>query len=218
LFALRVFELGNKKVNVYAFEPIPDIFKVLQQNAHRFAPGRLKVFPYGLSKESKSQIFSYYHNVTVLSTAYPDDSKEEREKFKKGFIADLKNFPPPLYWLNWLPPFMRSLIVDIILKTTFQQVQVTCQVKTISEIIREHDIQQIDLLKIDVEKSELDVLLGIETSDWSKIKQIVIEVHDLEGRVDKVTSLLKENGFAKIAVEQEESFKGSDIFNLYALR
>ena len=40
----------------------------------------------------------------------------------------------------------------------------------------QENIECIDLLKINVEKSELDVLLGIEESDWQKIKQIVLEV------------------------------------------
>ena len=33
------------------------------------------------------------------------------------------------------------------------------------------------------------------------IKQVVAEVHDLDGRVEKMTALLKENGFSKITVE-----------------
>jgi hypothetical protein len=79
-------------------------------------------------------------------------------------------------------------------------------------------VQRIDLLKVDVEKSELDVLLGIEGQDWPKIKQVVVEVHDLEHRVEKITALLKEHGFRRITVEQEPIFKDSNIFNLYALR
>ncbi len=71
---------------------------------------------------------------------------------------------------------------------------------------------------MDVEKSELDVLLGIEEPDWQIIKQVVVEVHDLDSRVEKITALLKEHGFSKITVEQEPIFKGSKIFNLYALR
>lgn len=90
--------------------------------------------------------------------------------------------------------------------------------RTISDIVCNHNIQQIDLLKVDVEKSELDVLLGIEEPDWEIIKQVVIEVHDLDNRVKKITTLLKEHGLSKITIEQEPIFKGSNIFNLYALR
>ncbi|MBV9386759.1 MAG: FkbM family methyltransferase [Chroococcidiopsidaceae cyanobacterium CP_BM_ER_R8_30] len=219
LFALRIFELSNNNVDVYAFEPIPNIFEALQKNAQCFAPSRLKVFPYGLSKESSSQNFIYYPNVTVWSTTYPDNSKREREKVKRIVLTDIKKYLPSFPWLNWLPPFMRSFALDKILKIAFQQFeQVTCQLKTISEVIREHGIQQIDLLKIDVERAELDVLLGIEASDWSKIKQIVVEVHDLERRVNKIELLLKENGFTRIDKDQAKSFEGTDIYYLYASR
>ena len=54
----------------------------------------------------------------------------------------------------------------------------TCQFKTISDVIRENHLERIDLLKIDVEKSEEDVLAGIHEDDWTKIKQLVVEVHD----------------------------------------
>ncbi len=74
------------------------------------------------------------------------------------------------------------------------------------------------MLKVDVERSELDVLLGIEEQDWQKIKQVVLEVHDLDGRVKKVTDLLMQHGFNKITVEQQNLLKGSDYFNMYALR
>jgi len=80
--------------------------------------------------------------------------------------------------------------------------------KTVSEIIHEYDIQQIDILKIDVEKSELDVLLGVDEQDWSKIKQVLVEVHDLDNRVEKITDLLKTYGLQEIIVEQEPVFKG----------
>jgi len=84
--------------------------------------------------------------------------------------------------------------------------------------LRDLAVERIDLLKVDVEKSELDVLLGIEGQDWPKIKQVVVEVHDLEQRVKKITALLKEHGFRKITLEQEPFFEGSSVFNLYALR
>ncbi|WP_334725440.1 hypothetical protein [Nostoc sp.] len=71
---------------------------------------------------------------------------------------------------------------------------------------------------MDVERSELDVLLGIEEQDWPKIKQVVVEVHDLDNRVKKTTELLKKYGLSKVTVKQEPFKEGSDTFNLYALR
>ena len=128
------------------------------------------------------------------------------------------NAPKSVRWLRWLPPFLRSLLIQNKLDLAFQTEQVTCQLKTLSAIVQEHEINKIDLLKIDVEKSELDVLLGIEALDWQKIEQIVVEVHGLENRLQKIENLLKEYGFTEIKVAQESMLKGSNLFNLYARR
>jgi FkbM family methyltransferase len=218
LFSLWVDQLCNKNVDIYAFEPIPSVFDVLFANAQRFNPEKIKTLPYGLSRESKTVNFAYPLNATALSTAYPNNSKEEQDKLKKTVLRNLKDAPPSVRWLRWLPAFLRSLILDRKIDTAFKIEQVTCQMKTVSEIIHEYDIQNIDLLKVDVERSELDVLLGIEEQDWAKIKQVVIEIHDVDHRVEQVTTLLKEHGLNEIVIEQEPIFKDSNIFNLYALR
>lgn len=218
LFTLLVYQLCNKNVNIYAFEPIPVIFEVLQANTQRFDPKQLMVFPYGLSQESKTMTFAYYPNATLTSRVYPGISKEELDQLKERILHNLKDAPPFISWLRWFPPFLRSLILDKKLNTAFQLEQVICQLRTISEIVLEHDVKQIDLLKVDVEKSELDVLLGIEKQDWQKIKQVVVEVHDLDNRVEKITALLKEHRLSEITVEQEPILKGSDTFTLYAVR
>lgn len=218
LFTLWVYHLCNQNVNVYAFEPIPAIFDVLHANAQRIDPEKLRVFPCGLSREAKIMTFAYYPNATPLSNAYPEGLKEDREQLKRTVLQNLKDSPPFIRWLRWLPPFLRSFILDFKLEKAFQIETVNCQLRTISDIVRNHNIQQIDLLKVDVEKSELDVLLGIEEPDWQIIKQVVVEVHNFDSRVEKITTLLKEHGLSKITIEQEPIFKGSKIFNLYALR
>ncbi|WP_338027188.1 FkbM family methyltransferase [Trichormus azollae] len=83
-------------------------------------------------------------------------------------------------------------------------------------MIPEYQIEQVDLLKVDVEKSELDVLLGIETEDWKKIKLVFVEVHDLDDRLDKISNSLKDQGFANIKVEKEAILNRYNIFSLYA--
>ena len=62
-----------------------------------------------------------------------------------------------------------ELLAGRFIGETFQ-----CQFRTLSEVMREHNVERIDLLKIDVEKSELDVLNGIGPSEWKKIDQLVI--------------------------------------------
>jgi aryl carrier-like protein len=89
--------------------------------------------------------------------------------------------------------------------------------RTLSEVIREENIECIDLLKIDVEKSEADVLAGIASDDWKKIRQIVIEAHDVDGQLARLTRLLSSQGYSVVA-EQDEYLSGSSLYNVYATR
>ena len=73
-------------------------------------------------------------------------------------------------------------------------------------------------MKIDCEGAEWDTLLGIGDENWAKIKSLVIEVHDEDGRLEKVKTLLLNKGFANQVVEQEEGLENSKMFNLFALR
>jgi FkbM family methyltransferase len=53
----------------------------------------------------------------------------------------------------------------------------------------------IDLVKIDVEGAELEVLRGLSIPDWDRIRSFVIEVNDVESRLDAVCALLAEHGY-----------------------
>ena len=90
------------------------------------------------------------------------------------------------------------------------------KVKTISDIIRDHSVKKINLLKIDAGKNELDVLQGIEEEDWSKIEQIIVKVDDINGKLKLVTAMLEDRGF-DLAIEEEFLLKNTGIHNIYAI-
>lgn len=210
LFTLLAYERGKRNVTVYAFEPIPALFEALKQNAQRYDAERLKVFPYGLSKEGGTVTFAYYPRSSVLSTAYAAGLKDE---MIAGILARRDHVP----WLRWLAPRrLYAWLLDRLSTRILQVEPVVCKVVTLSSVLRQHGVRQIDLLKIDVEKSELDVLAGIDDEDWPKIKQAVVEVHDIDQRVAQVTTLLRERGFSAIAVDPSSPIV--PVFNLYARR
>jgi FkbM family methyltransferase len=215
LFSLWLHQRYNGNLKIYAFEPIPAIFKILESNMQRFGPDQLKAICCGLSSESKTLVFNYYPAATSMSTAYPDNSKEEQEKIIGAALYNLHNTP---LLFRCLPPFLHAKVLSLAMNKVFQAKQVNCQLKTLSEVIREYKVRQIDLLKIDAERSELDVFMGIEDEDWFKIRQVVVEVHDLSNRVQKIVSLLKGQGLKIAKVEQQPAFKHSDLFHIYALR
>ncbi|WP_019500417.1 FkbM family methyltransferase [Pseudanabaena sp. PCC 6802] len=216
VFTIWAYQLCDRNANIYAFEPIPKIFDVLFRNARRFNFENLKVFPYGLAQEPKTATFAYYPAATLWSSADLDFSKEQIEESKNAVLRNIEATP---LWFQRLPGFLRKAFVDYMFgRTTRNAERVTCQLRTLSEVVREQCICQIDLLKIDVEKGELDVLLGIEERDWPKIKQVAIEVHDVDRRVETISALLKARGLDAITVDQQPILKGSSVFLLYAKR
>ena len=92
-----------------------------------------------------------------------------------------------------------------------------CRLRTLSSIIREEGVEVIDFLKIDVQKSELDVLRGIEENDWPKIRQIVVEVHDINDRLGAIHTTLEQRGY-EVAIEQDDHYQNSILYNLFARR
>lgn len=217
MFALYLNHCFNNQVTIYSFEPIPAIFEVLRQNAQRYNPQKLKPFCYGLAEQSRTVEFDYYPEATVLSNAYAGES-EGVELARYILVEHPEHAPYPGRVLQWLPRNWRTAVFDFFSSHHFKAERVACQLRRLSDVIQEQQIQKIDLLKVDVEKSELAVLSGIDAADWAKIQQVVVEVHNVDDRVKTVTNLLKQHGFTKVIVEQEALFEGSENFNLYALR
>ena len=219
MFSLMCSSCCGDRANIYAFEPIPQIFEVLQLNVERFNLDRIKLYNYGLSNTAKVADFKYYPKASGFSTMFPDEPKAFRRSVSSIMLQNTEELPPSIAeYLSKIPNFLRPSLLNFKLRKALKSQTVNARLKTVSQIIKEQNIRQIDLLKIDVKKSELDVLLGIQQQHWLKIKQIVIETHDLEHRVSIIKNLLTNQGFNKIIVEQEALLKNSEYFNIYATR
>ncbi|PZR79908.1 MAG: hypothetical protein DLM52_00385 [Chthoniobacterales bacterium] len=62
-----------------------------------------------------------------------------------------------------------------------------------------------------------DVLAGIDDADWPKLQQVVVEVHDEDGRAGALSAQLRARGF-DVAGEQEAAMRGTAVRMLYARR
>lgn len=221
LFSVDAYNRCERDLHVYAFEPVEAIYKVLCQNLKRCAPKiQANVFSYGLASSCKVTPFAYYPHATVLSTAYPDEEADLVlvKDAVLNSIAYLDVAPLAVRCLRWLPKALSATILHYALRRTLRPETVLCQLRTLSQVVRDHGIDRIDILKIDVEKAELDVLLGIEHQDWPKIQQTVVDVHDIDGRLDTVITLLRQNGLVEITVEQPPTLKNSNIYTVFAMR
>lgn len=194
-------------IKVYAVEPAPPLFEILRFNTQRHGVNA-KLLNCGMSRAAGTATFTFYPNSSGLSSFYADE-QEERNVLR----AILDNHAQQgVEGIEQVMRYADDLLEERLKSQTYQ-----CRLRTLSDVIREHRVAHIDFLKIDVQKSEHDVLLGINEEDWPKIKQIVIEVHDIDGRLQQVHELLQARGY-NIAVEQDNHYQSSNQYNLFARR
>ncbi|MFL6201612.1 MAG: amino acid adenylation domain-containing protein, partial [Thermoanaerobaculia bacterium] len=210
----RVFDVGanigfftlycagqREDVEVFAFEPIPETYETLRLNTELYGV-RARLFDCGLADEEKEVEFTYYPHVSVIS-GYLADPEEEREVVR-GFLRSQSE------------ALTEDQIEELLVERLTTR-RVSRELRRLSSVIREYGVDRIDLLKVDVEKSELEVLRGLDEEDWPKVRQVVLEVHDVEGRLETVKSLLSGHGF-RLTVEQDESLQQTRLYNIYAVR
>jgi 31-O-methyltransferase len=219
LFAHHVRQLGHRDVTIYSFEPIPAVYQALAENARRGGSSHWYTLPCGLGRKTETVTFRYHFRASMLSTAYPDKSPEERQRWLETASRNLHRAPWYVRWVGWLPSAWRHALIELGVRKLLKAQKVPCQLRRLSEVIAEQQVTKIDLLKIDVERGEMDVLAGIDEADWPKIRQAVVEVHDLgQGRVAAVEQLLRQHGFNHVVVEQEPMLAATDMYNVYARR
>lgn len=236
LYSMFLTQLSNN-LRIFAFEPIPDIFSVLQANARDYlAASNIKLFDVGLSDKSRIARFEFNPTLGFAATMYAQeltgciDREASIYDWAKAIALDLPKISlistgVAQFLVKILSiPLLRSLslvILNRIVLGNFKQAplkQFDCQLKTVSEIIREHDIAAIDLVKIDAEGSELDIVMGIEPDDWKKIEQFIVEVHDIKGRLQQMISIFESRGYQTLVDREDwEIHKLMNIYTIYAV-
>jgi amino acid adenylation domain-containing protein/FkbM family methyltransferase/non-ribosomal peptide synthase protein (TIGR01720 family) len=199
LFTLHAHqECANAQV--HAFEPIPPVFKLLKANVELYGLD-VKLFNCGLSDETRRAEFTHYPKSSLMSGAYAQ--AVEDEQVVRAFLSNQDES---------LAEYANDLV-----EGRFEAEKYQCDLMTLSQIISENQIDKIDLLKIDVEKSELDVLRGIRREDWKKIRQIAIEVHDIDGRLEEIKGLLESQGY-DLVITQDDLLKNTPLYSISAVR
>ncbi|KAK3260575.1 hypothetical protein CYMTET_30475 [Cymbomonas tetramitiformis] len=171
LFTLRV-AFAAADANIWALEPVPPIFHTLQRNMDLHRQPGVKVR-------------------TLMAAAGAESTSMEVE----GGVE--VTFFPHMAGNSTLYPAEKRALQGKAMKPHFfsQSESFRCRVVTISQLMRTEGIKSIELLKVDVEGAELQVLQGVEDGDWARIKQLVVEVHDVNGRLADVVGLLQEKGY-----------------------
>jgi FkbM family methyltransferase len=214
IFGVRAIQKAAN-VEVHCFEPIPAIASVLRKNAEAHGSGRFHVHQCGVSSDNATATFTYFPNTPALSTLHPEQWDDNPGAFKDAVKGTRKNPPDGMKWMKWIPTAFSGFIASYLVSGSQK---VTCELKPLSEIITKQNISKIDLLKIDCEGAEWDVLLGINDQHWPIIKSIVVEVHDLNGRLEKMKELLISKGFTNLHAEREAGLEQTPMYNLFDQR
>ncbi|WP_028922303.1 FkbM family methyltransferase [Pseudonocardia acaciae] len=197
--AALFFHLECPGLTFHVFEPAPIPYAALIANlaAHGLSahPSRC-----ALGESPGVGRLTYYPDSTVMSGLYADAEAEaaltRTYLTRSGFDSD---------------------DVREMLSGRHENTVMNCPVQTLSAVIAARGVESIDLLKLDVEKSELDVLRGLDERDWPKVRQVVAEVHDIGGALKSFTALLEVHGF-DVETEQDELLRGTEIFEVFAFR
>ena len=183
---------------VHSFEPVPAAYEVLEKNLRHFPA--CHPHGYGMSSTSGTTSITWYPANWMLSGEHA-----ELDADRSTVRQILLNIGAP------------EESVDDALADSFETEVVECEMRTLTDAIREESIDAIDLLKIDVEGAEREVLAGIADADWHRIRQIAAELHLDEGGRRKVVALLEGRGF-RINVTQHPTMRGTRVHMLYARR
>jgi FkbH-like protein/FkbM family methyltransferase len=207
LFSLFVMSrCANPKI--YAFEPAPVVYDLLKANCDAYG-AHVRALSVGVSDKAKTGTFTFYEKSSVFSGFHSDET-EDREAIQT-VVRNILNSESVAG--EFVEEYVNELTADRLRRRTHE-----CQLTSVSDIIRENQIEKIDLLKIDAEKSELDIIKGIEDRDWPKIDQIVVEIHDRTREAGKrIEDLLIEKGY-RCTVGQQTLLEHTGLFNLYATR
>lgn len=188
-----------------ALEPNPAAFACLAANAEAWGEA-VQCLPHGLSRENGSAQLTCFTGLSLLSGFHADTAVEREmlQHYVQNQQADAAQDE------------RQTADLGALLDTRLQSATVTARLRTLSSVITEQGIERIDLLKVNVEKSELDVLLGIEAADWPRIRQLVVEV-DLLEHLGAIVALLQGQGF-EIFVEQDPLLRNTELCYVYAIR
>lgn len=205
LFALYALE-RSPALRVFAFEPCPPLYEALCKNTENLP--NVRRFPFGLSSRAGTAELTFYPNLTGMSSFHPDE-QEERTLLAR-ILENLGKQEETQ--AAALLSGSEEYLSERLLASSY-----TVQRRTLSDVLAETGTERVDLLKIDVQKSELEVLDGIALPDWAKIRQLAIELHDQDGRLDKVRALLTGRGY-RVVTQQDPLHAGTVVHFLYAVR
>ncbi|GAA0495301.1 hypothetical protein GCM10010361_70880 [Streptomyces olivaceiscleroticus] len=196
---------------VYSFEPVPPLYETLRRNVE-LHDLPVTALPYGLAAQAGEETFTWYPHNTVVSSSRTTTAATHdvvRSYLRNQFDRCTEG--------SGDAEAAGDDDLDELVEARLSSERFTCRLRTLSEVVREYGVERIDLLKVDVEGAEYDVLQGIDAAHWPLIRQLVVEVHDVDGRLAEVLTLLRGHGY-EVTCEQDQLLDNTALHNVYAHR
>mmetsp|Transcript_9755 Transcript_9755/g.22536 ORF Transcript_9755/g.22536 Transcript_9755/m.22536 type:complete len:313 (-) Transcript_9755:264-1202(-) len=180
LFSLLCLRL-NPRARLFAFEPSPEAFSLLERNLSAFPNVECTQLALG-GAFGTSRIHCYAH-APGESSRYPRERAMQQVRLR-GALATAMHAAGRAH------------------AASDGDMQIhECSVRPLGALLYEAGVRRVDLLKIDVEGDELAVLHGLG-AHLKMVQQVVVEVHDIYGRLRSVLCLLRRHGFRAMARAQ----------------
>ncbi|CUG89088.1 methyltransferase, putative [Bodo saltans] len=230
------------KALVFAAEPVDRLAAIAKRNSEKHMD-RVKVANVGIGKHPGELSIEFNPSFTAGSSMH---GKTIMDHASKGFLdwiyalvvdgVTSGTFPSFLKpWCTAMSiPYVRIVVFLLsipfltlstawIIGSTLPKILLKCRIISVDTMLKELDAPAtgpIHLMKIDVEGAELEVLDGMSDSVWERVQQLVVEVHNIDGRVEKIRRMLASKGFTRIVNEDEdwEVHRLLDMTSLFAMR
>ena len=200
---------SRPRARVFAVEPAAPTAATLKTNMAVNGCRNVAVRAVGLSDHRGTAMLTYYPRSVGLSSVHARTGHEAEtltaiiaNQLRQGAITGGDE--------------LQDFTADLVDAKLAHQTH-ACTLTRISDLMAAEGIERVDLLKIDVQRSERELLDGVDDADWPRINQIVVEVHDLDGRLEAMRTLLAARGYT-VESDQDTMFAGSDMHYLYARR
>ncbi|MFB9925555.1 FkbM family methyltransferase [Amycolatopsis halotolerans] len=184
---------------IIAFEPAARTFSCLETNFARNVPGGTAL-RLAVAAEPGEAEFVYHPHAASKSTLHTDQAEED---------LNLEAYLTNVGFDEAAKPLVREM-------HNVRETE-TVQVVTLSSVFDEYGIDRVGLLKIDVERAELEVLDGVRDDLWPRIRRVLAEVHDLNGSLGETVARLAGRGF-DVRVRQAPVFAGGTVYVVLATR
>ncbi|MGH3752758.1 MAG: FkbM family methyltransferase [Pseudonocardiaceae bacterium] len=197
--AALYFAESQPDVTVHAFEPAPVLYECLKFNLGMHAP-RAHAHPVAIAESARRSSFTYYPNAPSNSGLYADSAADNATSVR--YLVNLG---------------MEREDAEVSCAGLHDASGEVVEVQPLSNMIATLEVSSVALLKIDVERAELDVLRGIDSHDWPRIKAVIMEVHDIGDRLSVCSGILRREGYS-IEVHQDSWLKDSELYSIFATR